>query len=104
MALRSEPDVAVKLKEADSLDMTPTSEELAAMLRQALHEADTGQTRPAGDVMREIREMLAEDADACASPAADASPRRATAFSLPLIHHGSCEAGSQSPFRYPSSQ
>ena len=44
-------------------DDEPTSEELVEMLRQALHEADTGQTRPAREVMRELREMLAADAD-----------------------------------------
>lgn len=45
-------------------DDEPTSEELVEMLRQALHEANTGQTRPASEIMRELREMLAADADA----------------------------------------
>ncbi len=44
-------------------DDEPTSEELVEMLRQALHEANTGQTRPAREVMRELREMLAADAN-----------------------------------------
>ena len=44
-------------------DDEPTTEELVEMLRQAIHEANTGQTRPAREVMRELREMLASDAD-----------------------------------------
>ena len=60
MEMRSEPDAAVKLKEADALDKTPTSEELAAMLRQALHEANTGQTRPVEKLLLELDEILAE--------------------------------------------
>ena len=44
-------------------DDEPTTEELVEMLRQAVHEANTGQTRPAREVMRELREMLAADAD-----------------------------------------
>ena len=44
-------------------DVEPTTEELVEMLRQALHEADTGQTLPASEVMHELREMLAADAD-----------------------------------------
>ena len=59
----------VKAKDDDSEfatatdDDEPTSEELVEMLRQALYEANTGQTRPAKEVMRELREMLAADAD-----------------------------------------
>ncbi len=45
-------------------DDEPTTEELVAMLRQALHEAKTGQTRPASEVLRELREMMAADDDA----------------------------------------
>ena len=44
-------------------DDEPSTEELVEMLRQAIHEANTGQTRPAREVMRELREMLASDAD-----------------------------------------
>ncbi|MYD11642.1 MAG: hypothetical protein F4X02_16555 [Chloroflexi bacterium] len=44
-------------------DDEPTTEELIEMLRQAVHEASTGQTRPAREVMRELRELLAADAD-----------------------------------------
>ena len=62
---------AAKLRgeEASSLDASvdadePTSEELVDMLRQALHEAETGQTRPSREIMRELREMLAADGDA----------------------------------------
>ena len=36
-------------------DDEPTSAELVEMLRQALYEANTGQTRPAREVMRELR-------------------------------------------------
>ena len=45
-------------------DDEPTTEELVAMLRQALHEAKTGQTRPASEVIRELREIMAADDDA----------------------------------------
>lgn len=44
-------------------DDEPTTEELVEMLRQAVQEANSGQTRPAREVMRELREMLAADAD-----------------------------------------
>ena len=44
-------------------DDEPTTDELVEMLRQAVHEAKTGQTRPAREVMQELREMLAADAD-----------------------------------------
>lgn len=45
-------------------DDEPTTEELVDMLRQALHEAKTGQTRPASEVIRELREIMAADDDA----------------------------------------
>ena len=48
---------------APSDDDEPTSAELVEMLRQALYEANTGQTRPAREVMRELRQMLAADGD-----------------------------------------
>lgn len=44
-------------------DDEPSTEALVEMLRQALHEANTGQTRPASEVMRELREMLDANAD-----------------------------------------
>ena len=64
-----ERKTAAKVVEEDSERSTaidddePTTEELVEMLRQAIHEANTGQTRPAREVMRELREMLAADAD-----------------------------------------
>ena len=45
-------------------DDEPTTEELVEMLRHALHEANTGQTRPAREFLRELRETLAADEDA----------------------------------------
>ena len=40
----------------------PTSKELVEMLREkSVHQANAGNTRPASEVMRELREMLAED-------------------------------------------
>ena len=44
-------------------DDEPTTEELVEKLRLALHQANTGQTRPAKEVIHEIREMLAADDD-----------------------------------------
>ena len=60
METRMEPDAAVKLKEAEALDDERTTEDLAAMLRQALHEADTGQTRPVEELLLELDDILAE--------------------------------------------
>ena len=51
-------------RDASIDDDEPTSEELVEMLREAIHQANTGQTRPANEVMRELREMLAADDDA----------------------------------------
>ena len=45
-------------------DDEPTSEELVEMLREALHQAETGQTRPVEELLRELDEILAEDDDA----------------------------------------
>ncbi len=45
-------------------DDEPTSEELVEMLRESLEDVKAGRTRPAREVMRELREMLAADADA----------------------------------------
>ena len=42
----------------------PTTKELVEMLRESVHQANAGNTRPASEVMRELREMLAEDGNA----------------------------------------
>ena len=44
-------------------DESPT-EELIEMLRESLRDVEEGRTRPAREVMVEIREMLSADADA----------------------------------------
>ena len=44
-------------------DDEPTTAELVDMLRQALHEAKTGQTRPVEDLLRELDEIRAENAN-----------------------------------------
>ena len=44
-------------------DDEPTTEELIEMLRESLEDVKAGRTRPAREVMRELREMLAADAD-----------------------------------------
>ena len=41
-------------------DDEPNTEELIEMLRQALHEANTGQTRPAEELLRELDDIVAE--------------------------------------------
>ena len=45
-------------------DDEPTTEELIDMLRESLRDVEEGRTRPAREVMAEIREMLSADADA----------------------------------------
>ena len=45
-------------------DDEPTTEELVEMLRESLRDVEAGRTRPAREVMAEIREMLAADANA----------------------------------------
>ena len=45
-------------------DDEPTTEELIEMLRESLRDVEAGRTRPAREVMAEIRETLAADADA----------------------------------------
>ena len=45
-------------------DDEPTTEELIEMLRESLRDVEAGRTRPAREVMAEIREMLAADANA----------------------------------------
>ena len=42
-------------------DDEPTTEELVDMLRQALHEAKTGKTRPVEELLRELDEIRAEN-------------------------------------------
>ncbi len=44
-------------------DDEPTTEELIEMLRESLEDVKAGRTRPARELLRELREMLAEDAD-----------------------------------------
>lgn len=44
-------------------DDEPTTEELVEMLRESLEDVKAGRTRPAREVMRELRDMLAADAD-----------------------------------------
>ena len=44
-------------------DDEPTTEELVEMLRESLEDVKAGRTRPAREVMRELREMLAADTD-----------------------------------------
>jgi len=51
------------LADAPPDDDEPTTDELVEMLRQALREADTGQTAPARAVMRELRHIMAADDD-----------------------------------------
>ncbi len=56
-----EPDIDF---DASIDDDEPTTKELVEMLRLALHEAETGQTRPVEELLRELDEILAEDEDA----------------------------------------
>ena len=44
-------------------DDEPTTEELVEMLRESLEDVKAGRTRPAREFLRELREMLAADAD-----------------------------------------
>ena len=59
-------NATVKDSELDTFidDDEPTSEELIEMLKQAIREVNEGKTRPADEVMREVREMLASDDNA----------------------------------------
>ena len=45
-------------------DDEPTTEELVEGLRQSLRDVEAGRTRPAREVMAEIRKLLAADANA----------------------------------------
>ena len=58
-------NATVKDSELDTFidDDEPTSEELIEMVKQAIREVNEGKTRPADEVMREVREMLAADDD-----------------------------------------
>ena len=59
----------VKAKDDDSEfatatdDDEPTSEELIEMLRESLEDVKAGRTRPASELLRELKEIVAEDAD-----------------------------------------
>ncbi|MDE2634866.1 MAG: hypothetical protein OXI30_00755 [Chloroflexota bacterium] len=44
-------------------DDEPTTEELIEMLRESLEDVKAGRTRPVRELLRELREMTAEDAD-----------------------------------------
>ena len=58
-------DVLEKNQTADELldDDEPTTEELVEMLRESLEDVKAGRTRPARELLRELREIVAEDAD-----------------------------------------
>ena len=45
-------------------DDEPTTEELIAMLRESSEDVKAGRTRPARELLRELREITSEDADA----------------------------------------
>ena len=44
-------------------DDEPTTEELVEMLRESLEDVKAGRTRPARELLRELREIVAENAD-----------------------------------------
>ena len=44
-------------------DDEPTTEELVEMLRESIEDVKAGRTRPARELLRELREILAADAD-----------------------------------------
>ena len=46
-------------------DDEPTTEELVEMLRESVQQANSGQTRPVDELLRELDEILAENDDAC---------------------------------------
>ncbi len=64
-----ERKTAAKVVEEDSEfntaidDDEPTTEELVDMLRESLEDVKAGRTRPARELLRELREIIAEDAD-----------------------------------------
>ena len=45
-------------------DDEPTTEELIEMLRESVQQANSGQTRPVDELLRELDEILAENDDA----------------------------------------
>ena len=45
-------------------DDEPTTEELVEMLRESVQQANSGQTRPLDEFLRELDEILAENDDA----------------------------------------
>ncbi len=44
-------------------DDEPTTEQLIETLRESLEDVKAGRTRPARELLRELREIVAEDAD-----------------------------------------
>ena len=63
---KSEPKLyAVDIESDEEIDDDdePTTEELVEMLRESLEDVKAGRTRPARELLRELREILAEDAD-----------------------------------------
>ena len=71
---QADPGTPVKTKDEETAvaempddihdDDEPTTAELVEMLRESLRDVEAGRTRPAREVMAEIREMLAADANA----------------------------------------
>ena len=71
---QADPSAPVKTKDEETAiaemqddihdDDEPTTEELIEMLRESLRDVEAGRTRPAREVMAEIRETLAADANA----------------------------------------
>ncbi len=61
--IEEEPAVA-ELPDDIYDDDEPTTEELVEGLRQSLRDVEAGRTRPAREVMAEIRKLLAADANA----------------------------------------
>lgn len=65
--LKAEPEpFAAELERAAEIDDDdePTTVELVEMLREALEDVKAGRTRPAREIMLELREMLVADDDA----------------------------------------
>ncbi len=72
--VQADPSAPVKTKDEEPAiaempddihdDDEPTTEELVEMLRESLRDVEAGRTRSAREVMAEIREMLAADANA----------------------------------------
>ena len=62
-AIEEEPAVA-EMPDDIYDDDEPTTEALVEGLRQSLRDVEAGRTRPAREVMAEIRKLLAADANA----------------------------------------